>query len=134
MLPLVVSPPPAPAPRLALALFGALLGAACGLTEVFTPAGAGAVVFVWESDSVLSDGQVVPIRITVLAGGEPLVQPRLSITVPDTTNIALDASGDSLVGRKAGRGDVLVELRSSLTTGIPPDTVFSIRVTGAPPP
>lgn len=130
------APPPRPARglRLALALCGAALGAGCGLSDVFASPGAGAVVFVWEGDSVLGDGQVIPIRIAVLAEGEPLATPRLEVTIPDTTIIALDATGDSIVAKRSGRGDVVVELRSSLTTGVPPDTVFTIRVTGAPPP
>jgi hypothetical protein len=131
------APPPRPVRdlRLALALCGAL-GTGCGLSDVFTTPGPGAVVFVWEGDSVLADGQVIPILITVLADGEPLVTPRLEVTVPDTdtTIIALDTTGDSIVAKRSGRGDVVVELRSSLTTGVPPDTVFTIRVTGAPPP
>ena len=130
------APPPRPARglRLALALCGAALGAGCGLSDVFASPGAGAVVFVWEGDSVLGGGQVIPIRISVLAEGEPLAAPRLEVTIPDTTIIALDATGDSIVAKRSGRGDVVVELRSSLTTGVHPDTVFTIRVTGAPPP
>lgn len=120
--------------RLALALCGAALGAGCGLSDVFAAPGAGAVVFVWEGDSVLGNGQVIPIAITVLADGQPVITPRLLVTIPDTTIIALDASGDSIVAKRSGRGDVAVELLSSLTTGVPPDTVFTIRVTGAPPP
>ena len=111
-----------------------MLGAGCGLSDVFATPGAGAVVFVWESDSVLGDGQVIPILITVLADAEPLAAPRLEVTIPDTTIIALDATGDSIVAKRSGRADVVVVLRSSLTTGVPPDTVFSLRVTGAPPP
>lgn len=135
-MPSVAAPSPRPSRDLclALALCGAALGAGCGLSDVFATPGAGAVVFVWESDSVLGDGQVIAIRITVLADGEPLAAPRLLVTVPDTTVIALDASGDSIVAKRSGRGDVAVELLSSLTTGVPPDTVFTVRVTGAPPP
>jgi hypothetical protein len=132
----LAAPPPRPARdlRLALALCGAALGAGCGLSDVFATPGAGAVVFVWESDSVLGNGQVIPILITVLADAEPLAAPRLEVTIPDTTIIALDATGDSIVAKRSGRADVVVVLRSSLTTGVPPDTVFTIRVTGAPPP
>lgn len=113
---------------------GAALAAGCGLADVFATPSTGAVVFVWGGDSVLGGGQVIPIRITVLADGEPLAAPRLAVTIPDTTIIALDATGDSIVAKRSGRGDIAVELRSSLTTGVPPDTVFTIRVTGAPPP
>jgi hypothetical protein len=138
IVPSVVAPSPRPHRDLplALALCGAALGAGCGLSDVFATPGAGAVVFVWEGDSVLGGGQVVPIRITVLADGEPLPAPRLLVTVPvsDTDIIALDTSGDSIVAKRSGSGDVMVELLSSLTTGVPPDTVFTIRVTGAPPP
>jgi len=130
--PVAPTPRPLRDPRRALALCGAVLGAGCGLSDVFATPGAGTLVFVWEGDSVLGAGQVMPIRITVLADGEPLVAPRLVVTVPDTTNIALDATGDSIVAKRSGRGDVRVELRSSLSTGVPPDTVLSLRVTGAP--
>ena len=135
-MPSLGAPPPRPGRdlRLALALCGAALGGGCGLSDVFATPGAGGVVFVWEADSVLGSGQVIPIDITVLAGGEPLTAPRLAVTIPDTTAIALNATGDSIVAKRSGRGDVVVELRSSLTTGVPPDTVFTIRVTGAPPP
>ena len=132
----IVSPPTTPVrpgPR-AAALTAVLLAAGCGLTDVFVGAGPGAVVFVWEGDSVIGRDEVVPIRVTVLADGEPLIDPRLLITVADTTTIALVPTGDSLVGRRSGRADVLVELRSSLTTGVPSDTTVSIRVTGATPP
>jgi hypothetical protein len=131
-----IGPPPRPTRdlRVALALCGAACGAGCGLSDVFATPGAGAVVFVWQSDSVLGDGQVIPILITVLAGAEPLAGPRLEVTIPDTTIIAFDATGDSIVAKRSGRADVVVELRSSLTTGVSPDTVFTIRVIGAPPP
>jgi len=121
--------------RRALALCGAVLGAGCGLSDVFSTPGAGAVVFVWESDSLLGSGQVVPIHITVLADGEPLPAPRLLVSVPvdDTDIIALVATGDSIIAKRSGSGDVLVELLSSLTTGVPPDTAFRLRVTGGPP-
>jgi hypothetical protein len=132
----LAAPPPRPARdlRLALALCGAALAAGCGLSDVFATPGAGAVVFVWESDSVLGDGQVIPILITVLADAEPLAAPRLEVTSSDTAIIDLDATGDSIVAKRSGRADVVVVLRSSLTTGVPPDTAFTIRVTGAPPP
>jgi hypothetical protein len=117
--------------RLALALCAALV-AGCGLADVFGAAGAGAVVFVWGSDSVLTNGQVVPIDVVVLADGELVTEPHLQVTIPDTTNIALVPSGDSVVAKQSGRGDVVVVLRSSLTTGIAPDTVFELRVTGGP--
>jgi hypothetical protein len=128
----LAAPPPRPARDLclAVALCGAACGAGCGLSDVFATPGAGAVVFVWESDSVLGNGQVIP----VLADAEPLAAPRLEVTIPDTTIIALDATGDSIVAKRSGRAGVVVVLRSSLTTGVPPDTVFTIRVTGAPPP
>lgn len=137
-MPSIVAPSPRPARdlRLALALCGAALAAGCGLSDVFATPGAGAVVFVWGEDSVLGSGQVIPISVTVLADGEPLLAPRLLVTVPvgDTDIIALHPSGDSIVAKRSGSGDVMVQLLSSLTTGAPPDTVFSLRVTGAPPP
>lgn len=118
--------------RLALALCGAVLVSGCNLADVFETPGTGDVVFVWGVDSVLGQGQIEPLHITVLAGGEPLDGPHLLVTIPDTAFIDFDATRDSIVAKKVGRGKIFVELRSSLTTDAPRDSL-EVRVTGAPP-
>jgi len=127
--------PARPAPvailaRRATPLLVAALVADCGLSDVFSPAGVSVVAFRWESESLLRTGEAVPTRISVLIDGQPMAQPHLVVTVPDTTFIASNAAGDSLYARNVGRGDVVVELRSSLTTGEVADTTFEIRVQG----
>lgn len=107
--------------------------AACGLADVFAAVGVGDVRFEWMSESELQTAQVVAIRVRVLVNGQPLEAPRLVVTIPDTTIIAPNATGDSIVARRSGRGDVHVELVSSVATGDHPDTTFSIRVTGGGP-
>lgn len=118
--------------RLALALCGAVLVSACNLADVFEAPGTGDVVFVWGVDSVLGQGQTVPLHITVLSGGEPLNGPHLLVTIPDTAFIDFDATRDSIVAKRVGRGKIFVEVRSSLTTDAPRDSL-EVRVTGAPP-
>ena len=127
------SPRRLPGLRLALALGSAALVARCGLSDVFAAPGAGAVVFVWEGATDMSVGQVAPISVTVLVNGEPLVGPQLLVTIPvlDTATIDLDASGDSIVAKSVGRGDVVVEVHSSLAAQVSRDT-FEVRVTGGP--
>ena len=134
--PVAPSPRPLRDVRLALALWSAALVASCGLSDVFATPGAGDVIFVWEGSTDMNTGQVAPILITVFADGEPLIEPRLLVTVPDTTAaaaIAFDASGDSIVALRPGHDMVVVELLTSLATGILRDS-FEIRVTGGPPP
>ena len=135
-MPSVATPRPRPARdlRRAFALCSAVLAAGCGLSDVFAAPGAGDVVFVWEGTTDMSVGQVAPITIRVLVNGEALVGPQLRVTIPvtDTATIDLDASGDSIVAKRVGRGDVVVEVRSSLATESPRDT-FEVRVTGGPP-
>lgn len=108
--------------------------AACGFADVFASAGVRDLRFAWASDTVLRVDQAVPIRVTVSIGGAVVDNPRIVVTVPDTMNIAINAAGDSLVGRRAGRGVVMVQLVTSLTAGQPADTAFEIRVTGGGPP
>lgn len=104
----------------------------CNLADVFETPGTGEVVFVWGVDSVLGQGQIAPLHITVLAGGEPLNDPNLLVTIPDTAFIDFGTTRDSLVAKRVGRAKIFVELRSSLTTDAPRDSL-EIRVTGAPP-
>lgn len=118
--------------RLALALCGAILLGGCNLGDVFETPSASEIVFVWEGPTEMTAGDSVPVRITVLADGEPLVEPRLFIRVFGTTIVNLTATGDSIVALSPGRDSVVVELRSSLRTAVVGDT-FEVRVTGGPP-
>lgn len=106
--------------------------ASCGLSDVFAAASVRDVQFRWESDSTLRIGDTVPIRVSVLVAGQPMERPHLAVTVLDTTIIESNAAGDSLYARNVGRGDVVVELRSSLIAGESADTTFEIRVLGGP--
>lgn len=119
--------------RVLAPLVVAVATAACGLSDVFAAAGVEDVRFVWESDSVLQVGEVVPIRVSVLVADQPMESPRIVVAIPDTVYIAPNATGDSLVARRVGRGDVLVGLLSSVATGLSADTSFEIRVLGGPP-
>ncbi len=103
---------------------------ACGLSDVFATTDVGAVTFRWEGESMLRTGVDVPIRISVLIGGQPLTQPRLVVRVSDSTVMVTNAAGDSIHPLSNGQADILVELLSSLTSGVVADTAFEIRVAG----
>ncbi len=107
---------------------------ACGLADVFAAAGVGDVRFAWAGDTLIRVDQAVAIRVTVSVGETVVDDPRIVITVPDTTINAITATGDSIVGRRSGRGTVVARLVTSLTVGQQADTAFSIRVTGGGPP
>jgi hypothetical protein len=47
------------------------------------------------------------------------------IAVPDTTNISLSSTGDSVLGHRPGFGDVVAWIETSLAARI--DTVFRVR-------
>ena len=65
-----------------------------------------------------------------MIGGQPLTRPRLVVRVSDSTVMVTNAAGDSIHPLSNGQADILVELLSSLTSGVVADTAFEIRVTG----
>ena len=121
---------------LVLRVAGAILCAvgplACGLADLFAPAGPQSVQLLWQGDTALSAGDTVPLSIAVTTGGTPVERPRLRITILSPNVLALTTATDSLVALKAGNGQVRVQFESSLLGAAGPDSVFRIRVTGGP--
>ena len=109
--------------------FLANLLAGCGYGDVFkAPGHAVGVVFVFESDTTPAVGDTLPLVISVVAGGAPLVNPRLIVTSLDTMRLVVTPSGDTLIGVRTGPVDLEVRLVGSMITGVAPDTVHSMRV------
>ena len=118
---------------LASAAVAALIGG-CGLPDVFQAAGLKDVVITYVGDSLLNTGTRVAVTVSVVAGGEPLPNPRLRFSTSDPTVMALTAVGDTLVACHSGQAQLLTYLISSMVTDTTPTAVHIIRVSGGPPP
>src|SRR2546422_78789 len=107
---------------LALAALGGLAIGACGLADVFRPAGLKNVVLTYCGDTLLAVGTREAVVVTVEANGAIIPNPRLSVSSSDSTFLALTPIGDTLVAKKSG--DVLLTIRlvSSMVTGAAPTT------------
>lgn len=116
-----------------LASVGGAAIAACGLVDVFRPAGLKNVVVRYVGDSVLSVGTRVAPVVTVTADGAAVPTPRLRFASSDTTVLALIAIGDTLVACRSGHVALTIRLVSSMVPDSTPAGVDSIRVTGGPP-
>ena len=112
----------------------ALTIAGCGLPDVFQAAGLKDVVITYLGDSVLTTGTRVAVRVSVVAGGEPLPNPLLHFSTSDPTTLALTPVGDTLVACHSGQAQLLTYLISSMVTDTVPTAVDTIRVSGGPPP
>ena len=113
----------------ALTVLGGVAAAGCGLVDAFSSAGHEPVVFTYVGDTVVSQDTTVPFSIIVAAGGVPLSNPRLAITVaPDTSNFAVSAGQDSLRTYSVGRSTLQVRLLSSIITDTLPMFEQSIRI------
>ncbi len=123
-------------PPVALAALGLLAAGACGLADVFRPAGLNGVVVTYCGDTLLAVGAREAPLVTVEANGVTIPNPRLSFSSSDTTFLALTPIGDTLVAQKSGDALLTIRLVSSMVTGTTPTTQDSIHIRGggsAPP-
>lgn len=114
-----------------LALAGMAVGAlGCGLGDLFRPSGPEGVALTYEGPTDIPEGAVVPFRIVVRAGDALLPNPRLLLSVDDTTSLALRGGGDSLAGKVRGtRATLTAQFHNSLLGDSLPrlDTVIWVR-------
>ena len=111
--------------RLSGALVTATTLTACAFADVFKPAQAGDVQFVWAGGTEVRVDSAIAFQVTLLVDGAPATSPTVRIAVPDTTNISLSSTGDSVLGHRPGFGDVVAWIETSLAARI--DTVFRVR-------
>lgn len=111
--------------RFSSALAAAATLTACAFADVFKPAQAGDVQFVWVGDTLVRVDSAIAFQIALLVDGAPATTPTVRIAVPDSSRISLNATGDSLLGVSPGFGDVVAWIESSLAARI--DTVFRVR-------
>ncbi len=114
----------------ALAALSGLVAGACGLADVFRPAGLNDVVVTYCGDTVLAVGAREAAVVVVKANGATIENPRLSFSSSDTTVLALTPTGDTRVARTLGHVFLSIRLVSSMVTGTAPGTQDSIHVRG----
>ncbi len=114
----------------ALAALVGLVAGACGLADVFRPAGLNNVTVTYCGDTLLAVGAREAAVVVVRANGATIRNPRLSFSSSDTTVLALTPTGDTLVARTLGHVLLSITLVSSMLTSTPPSTQDSIHVRG----
>lgn len=112
----------------ALAALSGLAAGACGLADVFRPAGLNDVVVTYCGDTLFAVGAREAAVVVVQANGATIPHPRLSFSSSDTTVLALTPIGDTLVARSLGHVLLTIRLVSSLVAGTAPSTQDSIHV------
>jgi len=112
---------------LAAGLLGSL-AVSCGLTDVFDPPGPAADISFVFADSLLAVGDTIPLVVVVRTPTGDVANPHLRVTSLDPTLLQVNSRGDTLIGLRAGRAMLDVQLVSSVITGVAPDTVHPIRV------
>ena len=113
---------------------GVVATGSCGLPDVFRPAGLKDVVIRYVGDTALNTGQRVSPAVSVTAGGDAVLNPRLTFSSSDTTVLALIPIGDTLVACRTGRVQLTIRLVSSMIPDSAPSAQDSIRITGGGPP
>ena len=114
----------------ALATLGGLVAGACGLADVFRPAGLNDVVVTYCGDTVLAVGAREVAVVVVKANGATIRNPRVTLASSDTAVLALTPTGDTLVARTLGHVLLTITLVSSMATGTAPSAQDSIHVRG----
>jgi hypothetical protein len=117
----------------ALAALGGLAAGACGLADVFRPAGLKNVVVRYVGDTLLRVGMRVAPAVTVEADGAPVPNPRLVFSSSNTLVLALTPVGDTLAACRVGGVLLTVRFISSMVTDSAPTAQDSIHVQGGSP-
>src|SRR6184192_1659325 len=121
--------PARPTVRLGLAMAGGMAALACGLADVFRPAGPEPVTIIYVGDSVLHRDSTVPFSVVVAAGGTTLYGPHLTMWSSDTTVFDLTAGRDSLTAKSnIASAKLMIRLQSSILTDSAPTLAQSIKV------
>ena len=102
---------------------------ACGLADVFRPAGPESVTIIYVGDTVLHRDSTVPFSVVVAAGGTTLDGPHLTMWSSDTTVFDLTAGRDSLTAKSnIASAKLMIRLQSSILTDSAPTLAQSIKV------
>jgi hypothetical protein len=99
---------------------------ACGFDAVLKSPGSATVSFVF-SDTLLTLGTTVPLRIAVIAGGVPQAHPSLIAFTYNPSVVGVNAADDTIIPRRAGNDSINIRFQSALRAAAA-DTVIAIRV------
>ena len=115
--------------RLGLAMAGGMAALACGLADVFRPAGPESVTIIYVGDTVLHRDSTVPFSVLVAAGGTPIDRPQLTMWSSDTSVFDLNTGRDSLTAKASiGTATLMIRLQNSILTDSAPTLAQSIKV------
>src|SRR5713101_4509879 len=117
----------------ALAALGGVAAGACGLPDVFRPAGLKNVVVRYAGDTLLKVGMRVAPVVTVETDGATVPNLRLVFSSSDVTVLALTPVGDTLAACRTGSVQLTIRVISSMVTDSAPTAQDSIRVQGGAP-
>ena len=100
----------------------------CGFADLFESGKIGDVAVSYSGPTVVSEGDTVPISVTVTAGGTPLTDALLWITSSDTSIISLSARSDTLFAKSKGFDTLTIRVVASIFTDSFPTFLQPIRV------
>ncbi len=107
-------------------VIGVSLMMGCGFDAVLQSAGPADVSFVF-SDTLLANGDTVPLLVRVLAGGVPQAHPYVITFTDNPTIVDVTAAGDSLIARRAGVTNITFRFQTTLRTSVA-ETTLNMRV------
>ena len=113
----------------ALLLSGAAF--ACALSDALTGPKTAAVVLRFSGDTQLVVGDTAAFAIAAEIDGAPVSTPRFRFTIEDTLVASRTAAGDSIVGRRRGRTNLVASLTSPMLPTPPTLRVALNVVVGA---
>ena len=107
---------------------GGMAALACGLADVFRPAGPESVTIIYVGDTVLHRDSTVPFSVLVAAGGTLLDRPHLTMWSSDISVFDLNTGRDSLKAKSIGTATLMIRLQNSILTDSAPTLAQSIKV------
>ena len=107
-------------------VIGVSLMMGCGFDAVLKSPGPAEVSFVF-TDTLLTNGSVVPLTVDVIAGGVTQQHPNLIAFTYNPNVVGVSAGDDSLIARHTGVDSINIRFQSTLRAATA-DTVIRVRV------
>lgn len=110
-------------------MLAAYASATCDASSVLGPPGVEPIVLSYSGDTAVVVGSRLAPQVDVEVEGTPLLDPRIRFLSSDTTILAVNASGDSLIARRVGSAIITAILESSVLPKHPPAVTQRVHVT-----
>ena len=111
----------------AASVIGVFLMMGCGFDAVLKSPGPPAAVSFVFTDTLLTNGSVVPLTVDVIAGGVTQPHPNLIAFTYNPNVVGVSAGDASLIARRTGTDSINIRFQSTLRAATA-DTVIRIRV------